>query len=174
MRKCEKCAFFLGKQRLEALPLHSIQVDQPFTQWGFDFIGPINPPSSNSHKWIVAAIDYFTRWIEVVALKDATKNLVVEILNGIVTRFGAPSTIILDNAKSFMGTHICSWEIDHGIYLSTSSNYYPQGNGLAKSSNKNLIRIMKRTIKDNQRLWHSKLKTTLWANRITPKRAIRN
>ena len=33
---------------------------------------------------------------------------------------------------------------------------------------------MKRTIEDNQRVWHSKLKTSLWANRITPKREIRN
>ena len=93
--------------------------------------------------------------------KGSTKTLVVEFLDGIVTRFGAPSTIILDNAKCFVGTHICSWDIDHGIYLSTSSNYYPQGNDLAESSNKNLIRIMKRTIEDNQRSWNRKLKTTL-------------
>ena len=32
VRKCEKCAFFSGKQKLVALPLHPIQVDQPFTQ----------------------------------------------------------------------------------------------------------------------------------------------
>ncbi len=55
-----------------------------------------------------------------IILKDAIENLVVDFLDGIVTRFGAPSTIILDNAKSFVGTHICSWAIDHGIYLSTS------------------------------------------------------
>ena len=95
---------FSRKKRLISLPLHPIQVDQPFTQWGLDFIVPINPPSSASHKWILAAIDYFTRWIEVVALKDATKNLVVEVVDGIVTRFGTPSTIILDNSleKSIM------------------------------------------------------------------------
>ena len=45
---------------------------------------------------------------------------------------------------------------------------------MAKSSNKNLIKILKRTIEDNQRSWHAKLKTTLWANRITTKRAIGN
>ena len=72
VRKCEKCAFFSGKQKLAALPLHPIQVDQHFSQWGLDFIGPITPPSSSSHKWILAAIDYFTRWTEAVALKDAT------------------------------------------------------------------------------------------------------
>ena len=62
--------------------------------------------------------------------------------------------------------------IDHNIYLSTSSNYYAQGNGLAESSNKNLIRIMKRTIEDNQGSWHNKLMTTLRVDKITPKRSI--
>lgn len=149
-------------------------MDQPFAQWGLDFIGPINPPSSASHKWILATTDYFTRWIEAVALKDATEPSVVEFLDGIVSRFGTPSTIISDNAKSFVGGQIGPWEMDHNIYLSTSSNYYPQGNGLAESSNKNLIRIMKRTIEDNQRAWHKKLITTLWVDRITPKRSVGN
>ena len=46
--------------------------------------------------------------------------------------------------------------------------------GLAKSLNENLIKIMKRIIEYNQRIWHKKLKATLWAYRITPKREIGN
>lgn len=33
---------------------------------------------------------------------------------------------------------------------------------------------MKRTIEDNQKFWHAKLRTTLWDNIITPKRSIGN
>ena len=102
MRKCEKCAFFSGKQKLADFPLHPMQANQPFSQWGLDFIGSINPPSIYVHKWILAATNYFTKWIEVITLKDATKSSVVKFLDGIVTRFGAPSTIISDNAKSLL------------------------------------------------------------------------
>ena len=56
----------------------------------------------------------------------------------------------------------------------TSPNYYPEGNGLPDSSNKKLIRIIKRTIEDNQRCWHKKLRIALWADRIIPKRSIGN
>ena len=58
------------------------------------------------------------------------------------------------------------------MYLNNSSNYYPHGNGQAKSTNKNLIHIIKRTLEGNQHSWHEKLKSTLWADRITPKRSI--
>jgi len=56
--------------------------------------------------------------------------------------------------------------------LKYSANYYPQGNGLAKSTNKNLIRIIKRTIDKNHRNWHKAFTFSLWANRITQKASI--
>ncbi|KAH9292619.1 hypothetical protein KI387_042195, partial [Taxus chinensis] len=86
------------KQKLAALPLHPIQVDQPFVQWGLDFIGMINPPSSDGHKWVLTTTDYFTRWKEAVALKESNENVVMDFLEGIMTRFGVPFTVISDNA----------------------------------------------------------------------------
>ena len=43
---------------------------------------------------------------------------------------------------------------------------------MAKSSNKSLVRIIKKLIEDNKKSWHTKLKYALWANRISTKRAI--
>lgn len=45
VRKCKECAIFAVKEKLAALPLQPIQVEQPFMKWGLDFIGVINPPS---------------------------------------------------------------------------------------------------------------------------------
>jgi hypothetical protein len=53
-----------------------------------------------------------------------------------------------------------------------STPYYPQGNGLAESSKKILINIMKRQLEDNKKAWDSKLKFSLWAYRVTKKRSI--
>ncbi|XP_059065844.1 uncharacterized protein LOC131857379 [Cryptomeria japonica] len=60
---------------------------------------------------------------------------------------------------------------EHQITLSHSSNYFPQGNGLAESSNKNLIAIMK-LVDENARNWNMKVYEALWADIIMPKRAI--
>jgi len=61
-----------------------------------------------------------------------------------------------------------------GIKLVHCTSYYPQGNGLAESSNKSLIRIMKKLLEDNKKNWDSKLKYALWADRVTTKRSIEN
>lgn len=91
----------------------------------------------------------------------------------LITRFGVPKSIVSDNALAFVGSQISDWVVKNVVYLKTSSNYYPQGNGQAESTNKNLLRNIKRTMEGNPRAWHTRLKLALWANRITPKRSTR-
>jgi hypothetical protein len=44
-----------------------------------------------------------------------------------------------------------------------------QGNGLAESSNKSLMKIIKRPLEDNKKSWDSKLKFDLWDDRVIVK-----
>jgi hypothetical protein len=60
----------------------------------------------------------------------------------------------------------------YNIILGHSTTYYPQGNGLAESSNKSLITIIKKVLSENKRSWHVHLKYALWENRIGTKKSI--
>jgi hypothetical protein len=42
----------------------------PFRGWGMNMIGKINPPSSKGHQFILAIMDYFTKWVEAVPMKS--------------------------------------------------------------------------------------------------------
>ena len=53
-----------------------------------------------------------------------------------------------------------------------SANYYPQVNGLDESTNKNLIRILKKVVIESQRSWHIALPNALCADRVTPKNSL--
>jgi hypothetical protein len=171
VRACQECQFYSGKPRLPALPLTPVIIEEPFQQWGMDFVGPINPSSSSGHKYILTCTDYFTRWVEAIPTKKCTAEVVVKFLEeNIVSRYGCPYKITTDNAPAFSKIEMSTFCADHGITLSHSSNYYPQGNGLAESSNKNLIRLLKRMIGENKRTWDVKLKYALWADRTTVKR----
>ena len=58
------------------------------------------------------------------------------------------------------------------IQLGHSTSYYPQGNGLAESSNKSLMRIIKKMLQDNKKSWHTKLTYALWVDIISVKKSI--
>jgi hypothetical protein len=56
-----------------------------------------------------------------------------------------PSEILIDNGSDFMSDVMLHLGVTYGIQLFQYSTYYLQGNGLAESTNKNLIWILKRT-----------------------------
>jgi hypothetical protein len=174
-RKCIICQKAAGWVKKAAFPLQPVTVDAPFQQWGLDIIGPINPSSSQQHKYILTTTDYFTRWSEVVPLKVVNTNQVVSFLNShIITRFGIPECLVFYNASYFSSLDMNVFSLEKGIKLKYSASYYPQGNGLAESTNKNLIKIIKRTVSENHKNWHNALYNALWADRVTPKSSVGN
>ncbi|XP_070050935.1 uncharacterized protein [Nicotiana tomentosiformis] len=46
----------------------------PFIAWGMNVIGPIEPKASNGHRFILVAINYFTKWVEAVTSKQSPKK----------------------------------------------------------------------------------------------------
>ena len=173
VRKCDIFQRCGRRQPKAAAPLKPVMITKPFEQWGLDIIGEIKLNSSLQHKYILIATDYFTRWVEAIPLRKINEDEVISFLQDhIMTRFGVPVSLVFDNAKYFSSIKLTAFAHDKGIKLHYSANYYPQGNGLAESSNKNLIRILKKTVIENQRSWHSVLPNALWSDRVTPKSSI--
>ena len=150
-------------------------VDRHFQQWGIDIVGPINPSSSLQHKYIITTTDYFTRWSEAEPMRVVNTNQVLQFLEtNIITRFGVPESLVFDNASYFSSRELTEFALEKGIRIRYSANYYPQGNGLAESTNKNLLKILKRSIAKHHMNWHTVLHQALWAYRVTPKSSICN
>jgi hypothetical protein len=61
---------------------------------------------------------------------------------------------------------------DYNIELGNSTDYYPHGNGLVESTNKNLIKIIKKMLSQNKKAWDSHLKYVVWEDRVSIKRSI--
>jgi hypothetical protein len=162
----------LGKQQFKSMPLKPVVASGPFQQWGLDFIGEIHPPSSGQHRWILTATDYFTKWIEAIPTRNASHKVIIGFLEDIIVRFGCPTRIVTDNVASFKVEPLIKFCEQFRISLIHSTPYYPQGNGLAESSNKILIKIIKILLEDNKKAWDSKLKFSLWADRVTTKRSL--
>ncbi|GLJ26651.1 hypothetical protein SUGI_0518290 [Cryptomeria japonica] len=168
VRKCKKCQVHGDLIHAPAQELQPITTPWPFCQWGLDLVGKIHPSSSNGHKFIITTTEYFTKWIEVVPLTQVTnKQITSFILNYIICRYGVPVSIITDNGLPFKNQDVHELCEKFHIQHRFSTPYYPQGNGQAEASNKNILRILKKTINDVGCDWHVQLNPTLWAYRTS-------
>ena len=73
------------------------------------------------------------------------------LYENIFSRFGFPVSLVTDNAPAFKVGALGKMCESMGIQLVHSTSYYPQGNGLAKSSNKILVRIVRKLLETNQK-----------------------
>jgi len=73
-KSCEKHQLHAGIQHVPASELHLIVKPCPFRGWALDIIGEIKPGSSARHKYILAGIYYFTKWVESIPLRKVTKK----------------------------------------------------------------------------------------------------
>jgi hypothetical protein len=73
----------------------------------------------------------------------------------------------MDQGTAFVAKEVCDFVNSYGIKLLNSSPYYAQANGQVESSNKTLVKIIKKKIEDNPKRCHEVLSEALWAHRIS-------
>ncbi|GKC97451.1 reverse transcriptase domain-containing protein [Tanacetum coccineum] len=124
-------------------------------------MGPF--PSSRRNKYILVAVDYLSKWVEVKALPTNDAQVVCKFLKSLFPRFGIPRAIISDR-----GTHFCSDQfakvmLKYGVTHRLSTAYNPQTSGQVEVLNRGLKRILERTVSENCALSSDKLDDALWA-----------
>jgi len=87
------------------------------------------------------------RWAEAVPLKQVNDQEVINFLkHNIISRFGIPNSFVFYNEMYFSSFRLYDFALENGIISKHLANYYPHGNGLAESTNKNLICIIKKIV----------------------------
>ena len=135
-KKWHKCQVHDDLIRVPPHELNAMSSTWPFVSSGMDVRGPIEPSASNGHRFILVAIDYFTKWLEAVSYKSVTKKDVADFVhNNLICKFGVTESIITDNGtnlNSHLMIDICE---QLNITHRNSTAYRPQMNGVVEAAN---------------------------------------
>jgi RNase H-like domain found in reverse transcriptase/Reverse transcriptase (RNA-dependent DNA polymerase)/Integrase zinc binding domain len=100
-------------------------------------------------KAYLAVKDYYSRWIELVQLKDKTANEVSVKLQSIFARFGIPDTLIADNMP-FSSYAFKTFAEQWNFTVKTTSPRFAQSNGMAENAVKIAKTMLRKAIYESK------------------------
>ena len=133
-----------------------------------DILGPFSP-SKGQVKFLIVAIDYFTKWIKAKSLAIITAQQVQQFVwKDIICIYGVPQTIITDNGRQFIDKELAKFYIDLDIKHITRFVKHPQTNGQAKAAIKVILVELRKCLDSAKGRWPEELMEVLWAYKCTP------
>lgn len=127
-----------------------------------------------NRRWLLVGMDYFTKWVEVEPLANIWyTNVKRFVWKNIMTLFGVPKVLILDNTLQFDSKAFRRYCMELGITNRYSTPSYLQGNGQAEATKKAIVNDLKKRLNDSKGWWTEELPSMLWAYRTTPRHFIR-
>nr|GEZ62905.1 reverse transcriptase domain-containing protein [Tanacetum cinerariifolium] len=165
IRKCNDCQIHRPITRSPQQPLTPIMASWPFYKWGIDIGGPL-AEGPGKFKFLIVAMDYFTKWIEAKAVATIMGRQVKNsIWDNIVCRFGIPGEIVSDNDKQFSDNPFKDWCDKLNITQRFASVKHPQSNGLVERANRSLGEGIKSRLGEGNKNWRTPPPHVLWAHR---------
>nr|GEY10554.1 hypothetical protein [Tanacetum cinerariifolium] len=147
VKSCNACQRHGKILQRDEMPQNSIQVCEIFDVWGVDFMGSF--PSSRGNKYILMAVDYFLKWVEVKALPTNDARVVCKFLTSHFSRFRTPRAVISDRGTHFCNDQFAKIMLKYGVTHRLATAYHPKTSGQMEVSNCGLKRILERTVGDN-------------------------
>ena len=164
MSRCDRCQRIGNISKRHEMPMNNILEVELFDVWGMDFMGPF--PSSFNNQYILVAMDYVSKWAEAVATPTSDSREVIKFIRkNILSRFGVPRAIISDG-----GSHFCNRSFEtllkkYGVTHKIALAYHPQTNGQVELANREIKKILEKTVGNSRKDWAHRLEDALWAYR---------
>ena len=168
-RSCDACQRFSQKGRLAKVPLMKVPIiTEPFSRVCIDLVGPIQPPSSEGHRYILTLIDVATSFPEAMPLHHIDSISVSEALLQIFSRVGIPKEIHSDLGTQFTSNLMQELNRLLGIQPVFNTPYHPMGTGRIERLHSTLKSVLKKLCSSQPQEWHRFLIPTLFALREVP------
>jgi hypothetical protein len=145
--------------------LHPVEVPEKI--WSKIGVDILQMPEAHGFKYIVTAVDYYTKWPEAAALPDKSGVSVARFLWAMHCRYGAADIWISDQGREFVNSMTKELYRLCGVQHRITSAYHPQANGLVERQNRTTEGCIKKACEDRMDDWPFALDSVLLSVRTS-------
>ena len=139
----------------------------PMERVGIDILGPL-PTTDRGNRFVLLAVDYFTRWPEAWALPDHTAATIARTLvTEYFSRFGVCQVLHSDCGRDFQSSLMREIGEMLDIDRTRMSSYHPQCDGLVERMNPTLIMLIRLNVVDARENWDLRVNLVVLAYRTS-------
>lgn len=140
-------------------PLQITSVAQaPFEKIYIDFVGEINPNSSDGHKYIMSISCDLTKYVIMVPTFDSTALTAAKtVVEEVCLVFNFPKIIVSDNGPAFISEIFKQMSKLLEIKHIKTTPYHPQSNGGIERYHRTLGQFVRAYTQKNPMTWHNYL-----------------
>jgi hypothetical protein len=152
------------KPELQPMPIPG----RVFGRLHVDIVGPITA-SPNGFKYVLVFVDAFSRWIEMIPIKECSaKTIAWHLYESIITRYGAPDELLSDRGQNFLANvvkELCSL---FQITRLRTSSYHPMTNAATERMHQSIAQSIRALSQDSPLQWPQLLPGVAAALRMSP------
>ena len=164
-RRCDVCVAQKGPSGQSVAPLQQRCSGAPMERVAVDVVGPL-PLSSRGNRYVLTAMDYFTKWPEAYAIPDQEAETVCDaLLEGMFARFGVPEELHSDQGRNFESRVFAAMCDRLGIHKTRTTPLHPQSDGLVERFHRTMKDQLAIVVSEHQKDWDAHLPLVVMAYR---------
>ncbi|XP_048243286.1 uncharacterized protein LOC125376042 isoform X2 [Haliotis rufescens] len=168
VKSCDDCQRSKRRTNAKPAPMVPMPIEDTFSRLHVDILGPL-PETKEGYKYVLLAVDSFSRWTEGFLMRTQEASEVASILfTEVFSRFGAPRTLLTDRGRQFTSklvNALCEL-LDIKHYY--TSSYHPQTNGMCERRNSVIEQALRTYADPDQTNWAKLIPCVMMAMRNVP------
>ena len=166
-RQCEQCAKSKGPPLRQHGELQKIVVTAPMDLVTIDILSGL-PTADDGSKYLLVAVDFYTKWMETYSLPDQeAATCMTALYNGFFSRFGLARQLHSDQGQNFEAALVKELCTLTGIHKTRTMPFHSRSDGLTERANRTILQMLRATTQEHPHDWPNRLPALLAAYRMT-------
>jgi hypothetical protein len=170
IQECVECTQRKHPSRAVKASITPMPVPEgPWVRVSTDILGKLPTCRGSGNKYVLVFIDYFTKFVELVAIPDAKAETVARaLIRRVILRHGAPQYLHSDRGTNYLSKVVKATCKMFKITKTQTTSFHPACNGQSERMMSNILNSLSKMLNDKHDVWDNYLPYAQYSYNTTP------